>query len=43
MKTLIKKFATMTNSGATIVIAKSKKEAAEKLNVSIKKIYRYNK
>lgn len=37
-----KKYATMTASGATIVTAKSKKAAAEKLNVNIKDVYTYN-
>jgi len=31
----------MTASGATIVTATSKKEAAEKLNVNVKDVYRY--
>jgi len=38
----MKKYATMTASGATIVTAKSKKEAATKLNVNIKDVYTYN-
>lgn len=40
--TKTKKYATMTSSGATIVTAKSKKEAAVKLNVNIKDVYTYN-
>jgi len=42
MKNTMKKFATMTLSGATVVSAKSKKQASEKLNVSISKVYKYN-
>ena len=41
MKTQTKKFATMTGSGATVVAAKSKKEAAEKLNVKVVNVYKY--
>ncbi|MHC1781033.1 MAG: hypothetical protein AB9922_12440 [Bacteroidales bacterium] len=36
-----KKYATMTASGATVVNASSKKEAAEKLNVPVKSVYLY--
>jgi hypothetical protein len=39
MKT--KKYATMTDSGAVIVIAASKKEAAKMLNVKYNSVYRY--
>jgi len=39
--TTTKKYATMTSSGATIVTAKSKKEAAAKLQVSVKDVYLY--
>ena len=42
MKTTSKKFATMTNSGASVVEAKSKKEAAEKLKVKLSEVYKYN-
>lgn len=41
MTTKSKKYATMTASGATIVTAKSKKEAAAKLQVSVKDVYLY--
>jgi transposase len=37
----MKNYATMTASGAIVVTAKSKKEAAEKLQVSIKNVYLY--
>lgn len=37
----MKTFATMRTSGAEIVKAKSKKEAAKKLNVLIKDVYLY--
>ena len=37
----MKKYATMTGSGASVVTAKSKKEAAEKLNTNIENVYRY--
>lgn len=37
-----RKYATMTESGAIVVHANSKKEAASKLNVPIRKIYRYD-
>lgn len=36
------KFATMTNLGASVVEAKSKKEAAKKLNVKTSEVYKYN-
>ena len=39
--TKTKKYATMTASGATVVNATSKKQAAEKLQVSIKDVYLY--
>ena len=38
----MKKFATMKNAVPHVVTAKTKKEAAEKLNVSIKLVYRYD-
>ena len=37
----MKTFATMRTNGAQIVKAKSKKEAAQKLNVSTKDVYLY--
>lgn len=38
----MKKYAKMTISGAIVVTAKSKKEAAQKIGCSIKDVYRYN-
>ena len=38
----MKKYATMTGSGASIVSAKNKKEAAIKLNVKVSQVYRYD-
>lgn len=39
----MKKYATMTSSGASVVSAKNKKEAAKKLNVKEYQVYRYDK
>lgn len=39
----MKKYATMTNSGASVVSAKNKKEAASKLKVKESHVYRYDK
>jgi hypothetical protein len=39
----MKKYATMYERGAAVVTANSKKEAAQKLNVSVKKVYRFDK
>lgn len=38
----MKKYAKMTSSGAVIVTAKNKKEAALKLNCKLKDVYLYN-
>ena len=38
----MKKYAVMTTAGAKIVLAKTKKEAANKLNTNIKNVYLYN-
>jgi len=37
-----KKFATMTSSGASVQSANSKEEAARKLGVKVKDVYRYD-
>lgn len=39
----MKKYATMSNSGASIVTANNKKEAARKLDVKVHHVYRYDK
>jgi len=40
MQTL-RKYAKMTDRGAVVTLARSKKEAAEKLNTEIKNVYLY--
>jgi 4-diphosphocytidyl-2C-methyl-D-erythritol kinase len=38
----LKKYAIMTASGATVITANNKKEAATKMGCKLKEIYRYD-